>query len=136
MLHYSSGPLRYSRTSDGGYKLIVEVEKDLAEFYRSLIPKWITVNRQMYPPHISVVRKEVPPKLELWGKHEGEEIKFAYSNHIYNGEVYWWINAFSERLEQVRLELGLPVSSQYTRPPSDRWIRCFHITLANRKGLP
>lgn len=133
-LFKSSGPLRYRIGQDGGYSLRVEVDQGISDFYRSLIPKWIKTNSQMYPAHISVVRKEVPVNLEFWGKHEGEEVEFVYSNEIHHGTVYWWLNAFSKRLEEVRIELGLPVSSQYTRPP-DSWIKCFHITIGNMKGL-
>lgn len=132
MLYEAQGILRYSIV-DVGYKLIVEVDQGIADFYRSLIPKARYVQRQMYPAHISVVRKEEPPSLEAWGKYEGEEIDFWYDNEIKWGQVYYWINAFSEKLEKIRTELGLPVSSQYTRPPGS-WIKCFHITIGNTKG--
>ena len=131
MLYKANGILRYS-VVDVGYKLIVEVDQGLADYYRALIPKYKEVNRQRYGAHISVVRKEVPPNLEKWGEYEGEEIEFWYDNTIHNGQVYWWLNCFSKRLEEVRTELGLPVSSLYTRPP-DSFVKCFHLTLGNVK---
>lgn len=131
MLHEAQGILRYSAI-DIGYKLIVEVDQGIVDFYRSLIPKARYVQSQMYPAHISVVRKEKPPNLDVWGKYEGEKIFFWYDTEIKWGQVYYWLNAFSENLEKIRTELGLPVSSQYTKPPGS-WIKCFHITLGNTK---
>ncbi len=133
MLYKSSGPLRYSQ-GDFGYKLIVEVDRGISDYYRSLIPKWIKTNPQKYPPHISVVRREVPVNLHHWGKYESKEIEFHYENIVHNGKVYYWLNVFATILEDIRVELGLPVSSEYTRPP-DGWIKCFHTTIGNVKGL-
>ena len=132
-LFWCSGPLRYGVDNNGLYKLNVMVDPGIVDFYRALVPPYINLNRQAYPPHISVVRKEKGiPNLALWGKYEGEEVKFAYSNVIHYGKVYYWLNAFSERLEEIRLELGLPVSTEYTRPP-DTFIKVFHITIGNLK---
>lgn len=135
MLYESSGVLRYSIV-DIGYKAIVEVEQDLADYYRILIPKYKDVQRQRYGAHISVVRHEVPPNLALWGKYEGEEIPFMYDSEIKSGtrpkdgKIFYWLNVFSARLEEVRTELGLPVSSQYTLPP-EGYLKCFHTTIGN-----
>ncbi len=133
-LFWSSGPLRYV-VDNSGHKLNVMVDPGVVDYYRSLVPPYIGLNKQAYPPHISVVRKETPPNLDLWGKYEGQEVRFAYSNVIHHGKVYYWLNAFSERLEEIRLELGLPVSTEYTRPP-DGWTKCFHITIGNIKPRP
>lgn len=130
----SIGILKYEITENAGYKLIVEVDQEIADYYRSLIPKWYKTSRQRYPAHISVVRKEIPPRKEFWGKYDGKEIEFVYSPLIYKGIVYWWINAFSNKLEEIRLEMGLPISSKYTRPP-DGWDKVFHITIGNSKEL-
>lgn len=131
-LFWSSGPLRYT-IDRSGYKLNVMVDRGISDYYRSLIPKYVGLNGTRYPPHVSVVRKEIPRNLEFWGKYEGEVVNFAYSNIVHSGKVYYWLNVFSERLEQIRLELGLPVSTEYTRPP-DGWTRCFHCTIGNIKG--
>jgi hypothetical protein len=125
-LYKSTGILRY-----GHEKLIVEVDPGISAFYKSLIPKCYILNPQKYAPHISVVRHE-QPNMENWGKYDGQPVEFFYSNIVHRGTVYWWLNAFSNRLEEIRLELGLPVSSPYTRPP-DGFEKCFHITLGNSK---
>lgn len=126
----STGILKYHNNP---YKLIVEIDQNICDYYRSLIPKWIKTNRQMYSAHISVVRNEVPVNLEHWGKYEGEEIEFLYENEIKFGAVYCWLNVWCKRLEEIRLELGLPVSSPYTLPP-EGFAKCFHSTLGNFKN--
>lgn len=128
-LFNSTGTLHYEDK-----KLIVEVDKELAAYYRSLVPKYIKLNPQKYAPHISVVRNEVPVNKEHWDKYEGEQVEFAYENYVYNGTIYYWLNAFCVRLEDIRMELGLPVSSEYTRPP-DGFLKCFHLTLGNTKAV-
>src|SRR5687767_5811035 len=107
-LHKSVGILRYSFHDDYGYKLIVEVDQNISDYYRSLIPKYHYVQPQKYPAHISVIRHEVPVHLEHWGKYEGEEICFCYNPIIRHGKVYWWLDVHSNRLREIRNELGLP----------------------------
>jgi len=130
----SVGRLHYSQ-EDGQYRLVVEVDQGLSDYYRALIPKWIAVNKPRWPAHITVVRpyKETPVNLEHWGKYEGELVTFEYENYLHTGKVYFWLNVFCKRLEEIRAELGLPVSSEFTRPPTG-FLKCFHMTVANCKG--
>ena len=132
MLYATTGTFRYFKKE--GYKLIVEVDQELSDYYRSLIPRYKDVNHQRYGAHISVVRREIPVNLEFWGKYEGQEVEFVYDSEVKWGRVYYWLNTFSEKLEKVRTELGLPVSTEYTRPP-EGFVKCFHMTLANVKHL-
>lgn len=132
-LHKSIGVLKYSYDKEYGYKLIVSVDPGIALFYRWLIPFWKVANPQRYPAHISLVRKEVPKNLDAWGKHEGRKVKFLYSPDIQYDKNYWWLNVWSKELDEIRSELGLPVDSPYTRPP-DGFLRCYHITIANKKN--
>lgn len=134
MLYKSKGILKYDIV-DVGYRLVVEVDQGIADFYRSLIPKSKGVRRQKYPAHISVVRHEIPLVLDKWSEYHGCEVEFVYDNEIKNGKVYYWLNTFSTKLEEIRTELGLPVSSEYTRPPSDEYVKCFHITIGNCKCM-
>jgi len=132
-LHKSTGILRYSQ-GNSWFKLIVEVDPGISDFYKSLIPKSYSLSPQKYAPHISVVRHEIPPIMDLWGKYDDLPIDFYYDGIIHRGTVYWWLNAFSVHLEEIRVELGLPISSHYTRPP-DSFLKVFHITLGNSKNL-
>lgn len=132
MLYKSEGILRYYGPP---YKLIVEVDQGIGDLYRALIPKYMPVNRPMYPAHITVVRseKETPVILDSWGKHNGERVEFYYDPEVKVGTVYYWLNVFCKRLEEIRVELGMSVDSPYTRPP-EGFLKCFHLTIGNSKG--
>lgn len=131
-MYTSVGTIHYSKNDHVGFKLFVSVDFNLAAYYRHLIPKYIDVQPQMYKPHISVVRKEIPNNIEHWGKYEGEKVNFEYENIVRFGTVYCWLNCFCVQLEKIRAELGLSISSQYTQPP-EGFQKCFHITLGNFK---
>lgn len=129
-LYTSTGTLRYGYTN-----LVLDVDQGIVDYYRALMPKSISTQRQMYPAHISVVRKEIPPNMQFWGKYAGEQIEFQYSNVIHYGTVYYWLNAWCKRLEEIRQELGLPIDSPYTKPP-DGFEKTYHITIGNVKEQP
>lgn len=122
ILHYSINP----------YKLVLDADQDLSDYYRSLIPKYIKVNKQMYGAHISLVRNETPEKLSFWNKYEGKQISFTYENVIYNDSVYYWLNCYCEEFEFIRMELGLTKNSLVTKSPDGR--HTFHMTLGNLKN--
>lgn len=128
--HRSMGKLHYSNEGDK-YKLIVEVDPEITAFYRAMVPKSVNLKPQRWPPHITVVRNEIPPNLSEWGKHHGSHVVFKYNRVIQNDSVYYWLDVYSDVLTEVRLELGLPASSKWTRPPSD--FDCFHSTIGNTR---
>lgn len=125
----AEGVLRYSANY-----LVVDVEQDLADFYKALVPKYYKINRQRYPAHITVVRAglEEPAKTEYWKKYDGEIVKFQYNSDIKMSEFYYWLDVLCKRLEYIREELGLSNISTYTRPP-DGFSKYFHITIGNKK---
>jgi hypothetical protein len=129
MLFNSKGILRYGP----GIRAIVEVDQGVADFYRKLIPKYNYVQPQMYPAHITVVRtaKENPKNMNVWGKYEGEEIPFSYDNYVYNNRTYWYLNVQSDRIGDIREELGLP-RFRFGELGADR--RGYHITIGNVKN--
>jgi len=128
MLHQSKGTLCYTAPR----KVFVLVDPEIGSFYRSMIPKTVPISPPKFATHITVVRREPLPKAELFGIHDGEIIEFEYDTEIHHDETYYWLNAYSKRLEEIREELGLPVHSQYTRPPDNSW--AFHITIGNLKN--
>lgn len=83
---------------------------ELCSYYRSLVPKALRPNGTRYTPHITIVRLgiEVPPKMELWGKYDKETVKFEYEPIVYIEDVYVYMKVYSERIGQIREELGLP----------------------------
>lgn len=127
-LYRSTGKLRY-----GNSNLVLDVDPEIVRYYRSFLSKRVFTHTQMYAAHISVVRKETPD-MSFWNKYEGEIIDFEYSGEIHNGTVYYWINAFSKRLEEIRIELGLLNQRLYFQPP-EGYLKTFHITLGNCKVI-
>jgi len=88
----------------------------------------------MYPAHVSIVRKEIPPNLNAWGKYENQEVEFFYSPLIHSGTMYYWINVFSVELEKIRGELGLRVDAPFYQPP-EGFAKTFHMTIGNIKDI-
>lgn len=133
LMFSSIGTIRYE-TKDEGYRLSVEIDQQIADYYRALVPFWKPITRQRYGAHITVVRigKEVPVNIEHWGKYDGEQVPFFYEPCVYEGTVYYWLNVWCVRLEEIRKELGLPVTSLYTLPP-EGFVKCFHCTIGNKK---
>jgi hypothetical protein len=133
LLIKSIGTVRYSHIEGYGYRLILEIDQGIGLFYRSLIPKWYTVNTLRHRQHISVVRNEIPSNLALWGKYEGERIEFEYDPYIHtDGKTYWWLNCFSKRLEEIKAELGLALDNRIFTPP-EPYCKTWHTTIANMK---
>lgn len=131
MFAKSKGTLVYSLNP---YRLVVNVCQDLSDYYRRQIPKYIPVKGQRYQAHISVIRKEIPKNLEAWNKYRGQEVEFEYEMFPYNSDTYWWLNCWSSKLEDIRVELGLPAASRVTRSPDGR--HRFHCTIGNTKPDP
>lgn len=125
----SSGLLKYSNNP---LKLIVEVDPEIINFSRALIPKYIRLNKPMFAPHISVVRNAIPSNMNYWGKYHNELISFKYESYAYNDELYYWLNCYSIELEDIRVELGLRPFGDVTWSPDGR--HKFHTTIGNLKG--
>ena len=122
----STGTL-VSYVEQGQLKLIVEVDPQISVYYRSLIPKYCRVNRQRYAPHISVVRDE---EVYEWSDLP-ELVIFWYSGIIHHDDTYFWLEANSWDLQDLRVKLGLTSTSLITRSPDGE--HDFHITLGNTK---
>jgi len=128
----STGRLRHTE----GAGLIVEVCQGLTSYYRSTIPASMPHQKPRWPPHITVVRAgKDKPALEQWGHHEGEIVTFGYEHYLYFENNYYWLNAWCDRLVEIRTALGLPPKSRWTLPPGGGH-QCFHITIANTKFIP
>lgn len=126
-----SGTFHYEVVSGYGHRLVVDVERDVAGFYASLVPKSVGIRSQRHAPHVSVVRLEMPNVMSEWGRRQGQHVDMMYDPYIYNDEKYYWLRVFSDGLLEVRKELGLPSSSRLSRPPDG--VECFHMTIGNTK---
>lgn len=121
MLFQSTGRLHYYKNW-----LVLYIDQGIADFYRSLIPKARYVQGQAYPAHITVVRKGVEnPDMTHWSRYNGKKLKFSYDPYIHNDDTYYWLDAWSGDLNNIRMMFNLPAF----RKGFDR----FHITIGNTK---
>jgi hypothetical protein len=127
-MYKSTGQLEYK-----GRRAVLNIDPEIARFYRSFIPKSIKNQKPMYPAHITIVRTgiEVLSDMSLWGHRHGETLEFSYDPNICIGYKYIWLDAHSSELEGVRAFLGL--EKQRMPHPLGKEHPCFHITIANMK---
>lgn len=126
----SEGRLEYGP----GLRAVVWVEQDISDLYRKLIPKYYYAQPQLYPSHITVVRLrlETAKNMEVWNKYNGELVPFSYDSSIRFDGTYFYLNVQSERIGDIREELGLP-RFRFGELGADK--RCYHVTIANVKNV-
>ena len=113
-------------------RLVLNVCPDLTKFYYSLLPKAWRVQRQYHPPHLTVCRTGVEIPAVGVENFDGLTASFLYSNVVDWDERYFWLNCWSQELEEVRSILGLTIASRLTMPPPGH-MKTFHITIGNIK---
>ena len=128
--HESKGILRYGH----GIRISVWLDRndEIAQYYKSLIPKAKYVKPQMYAPHITVVRSgKENPDMKLWRKskdnNEGELVHFTYNTEIQSDALYYYLNIESDRIGELRREMGLPT---YRFDDNKK----YHLTIGNVKA--
>lgn len=148
---WSEGVLRFEPEP---FKVWVEVDPEIARLARSLIPPYYGVSPGRYPPHISVVRNETFNYSEWLHEYyrdpnrgiasgikssqlpvfTQESVLFRYDPVVRSmeGSPYWWLRVHCPDMTRLRLDLGLPESSQWSRPPDNEEV--FHCTVGNTKG--
>ena len=129
-LFVSTGRLRYATDS---WWLVVDCDQVLADYYLALMPKAWYAQRGRYPAHITVSRNEEPPNKEHWKKYDGQLLEFFYLPGLKQGKIYFWLDIYCKKLEEIRLELGLQVINLF-EPPLPGFRKRFHMTIANTKG--
>lgn len=128
--HTYLGTLQYTFLQSEGPKLIVKVELDLGEYYRSLVPPSYRIQCPRFLPHVSVVRNE-RPNLARWGVYQGLSIELEYSNIVGFDQIYCWLPIRCQKLSELREELDLPGTSAITK--SHDGVEDFHLTLGHTK---
>jgi len=120
----STGRLAYdpaARIKSEPWWLILRTDPEIVNYYQH----WLKQNydlqfeKTVWGSHISVNRGVAPKYKDLWKKYQGEKIEFTYSNSIYRKHWFFCVDAQSERLMEIREELGLS-----KLPPAG-----FHITI-------
>ncbi len=113
-------------TEDGKERLVVTVDPEIARYYLSTLPAGTSVQKQKYPPHITVVDRN--EKAENLSKFDKISTIFYYSAEIREDDTYYWLDAFSNDLVAIRWACGLST-------PFPCMNKKFHITIGNKKLL-
>jgi len=128
-MYKSTGKLIYDNDKR---RCVMLIDNEIAEYYRTFIPKSQKWMRPRYRPHITIARTGIEKvSNHLWGYGSGMKIQFTYDPYIWIGRKYIFLDAFSTELEDVRAKLGL--SRQRMPHPFGMDYSCFHITIANMK---
>ena len=128
--HESKATIKYGPD----LQIVALIDEAICQYYRALIPKYYYPRPPMHKPHITVVRlkKEMPINLEFWNKYEGKEISFSYSPLVNFSGKYFWLDAQSQEIGDIREELGM---SRYRDDGiyQGKVYNSYHITIANVK---
>jgi hypothetical protein len=112
----------YGLTEYRSNTVYINLGREFAEYYSSLVPKYKRVKLPKYPAHITIVREFERPNRELWGLKL--YLNFRYLPLVMEDEVYYYINVYSSDISDVREMFGL---SRF------RVRNCYHITIGNKK---
>lgn len=104
------------------------VDQGLADYYCWLLPRYIDARPQRHPAHVTVFRTGLDMADEdAWGRHEGEIVPFTYDGRVLRHDGYFYLEVESVRLDEVRIELGLP---RHFDP-----VKGHHITIGNDRPI-
>jgi len=108
--------------------LIIECDPDLGRYWRWLYEKHHHHLRQLQAPlwgaHVSVIRDEEPPNLELWEQAPQPIVTLDYDHEPQETADYIWLRVNCEAALDYREALGLP-----RQPPTP-----LHLTIGNCKA--
>lgn len=124
-MYRSSGILYYYPS---GW-MVLKVSDSIILYYKYWVQKslGIKLNAPRSGAHITVVagKYENPSLSSLWNKYHGDTIDFEYNCNVQQMDHYFWIEVKSQKLKEIRNELGL----------SDRPYYPFHLTVGNTLNL-
>lgn len=69
--------------------------------------------------------------MEVWNRYNGEEIQFEYDNEIRFDGTYFYLNVKSDRIGDIREELGL---QRFRFGDLGADMQRYHITIGNCKN--
>ena len=115
-VHACQGLIKYRDTS-----CIALIDQGIVDYYRAVIPKYKRAKPQKYPAHVTVFRKW---EKFIPGYRNEEIISIQYISYIYESDIYYYLNCWSDDIADIRENSGL---QRY------RVNNCYHITIANKK---
>jgi hypothetical protein len=89
---------------------ILECDNEILRYYKWLLLKeGIEIQKgSLWGAHITWIRGEEPHNKSFWGKYDGIEIEFRYSNFLrYDNGRHVWLDVYCPKFNEMREELGL-----------------------------
>lgn len=110
--------------------VILSCDDEIAAYYRYWIQREldITLQRNLWGSHISIIRGEKPKKnTECWKKDHKTKVSFSYTPEaLQHNDTHWWLKIFDiESLSTIREFYGL----------SERPAISFHLTIGRTMPL-
>lgn len=128
----SIGKLVYSPRSHLGSNekwLVLMCDDEIGLYYRSLYAKEyppylngdhsLKLSRPVWGSHISIIRGEYIPKIELWGIDTNKIIEFEYDDGVVDNKEYFWLKVKCPYLNNLRVKYGLSPEPRFG----------FHLTI-------
>jgi hypothetical protein len=87
--------------------IVAYLSNEISEYYRSLLPKAWYVKPQKYKCHGTIVRVFEKPNKIKWDEYNNELIEVRYDSEIKSDNIYFWLDCWCDRINQIRVEQGL-----------------------------
>jgi hypothetical protein len=116
----SFGKLIYSPYSHLGSNknwLVLMADDEISRYYRFLYSKQYPyinsdysnkLTRPVWGAHISIIRGEKIPNMNLWGIDANKIIEFEYEGGAKDNKTYFWLKVKCLYVEDLREKYGLP----------------------------
>lgn len=110
----SIGKLTYSPRSHLGSNnrwLVLMCDDEISKYYRYMFytefPWKGKLTRPVWGTHISIIRGEKIPNMNLWGIDSHKIIEFEYEGGVMDNGEYYWLKAKCPYLSSLREKYGL-----------------------------
>lgn len=106
-------------------------DDEISKYYRRLYEKeypylngerCTKLTRPVWGTHVSVIRGEKIPNMNLWGLSANKIIEFEYEEGVIDNGEYYWLKARCPTLSEIREQYGL-----YKEPRFG-----FHLTVGRK----
>lgn len=98
-------------------------DDEISQYYRSMFyreyPWKGKLTRPVWGTHISVIRGERIPNMQLWGIDANKIVEFEYDGGVIDNGEYYWLKARCPALSELREKYGLPKEPRFG----------FHLTI-------
>ena len=119
-------PIRPGRAERNPWRATLESDQGIVYLYHYWCKKYLD-KAAVLPSvrsHLTLVKQRVePPNASAWGFRQGEYFSFQYEPIIHTGNGFYWLNVYSDPLNEILIHLGLPPKHH------------FHLTVAKEREI-